>query len=275
MHLPRVNRHWFLDLPLLFTGTGTRVGSAFLRSAGSGWCGDLVGRPTARLTGLGGGTAASSAFLFIDLRTRASSVFFRDAGAGTVPFFLVDVATGTVPFFCWDVGTRPVPFFFFVTGTGAGSAVFWATGTGAGSVFSCAIGTRAGSASPSTGARTGEGDGRQPRRRLGRSPDGVGPAAEGWVTRTCAAPILGPVAEVRDRQAQPEAEDEGHQAELRRPPAIGRRRARRHDVDEGDEGLLRSLQGALPVVQLLPHQRLGLAARPRLASSGDVLWPTM
>ena len=41
--------------------------------------------------------------------------------------------------------------------------------------------------------------------------------------RTCAAPIPGPVAEVGDPQAQPEAEDEGHQAELRRPRTIGLR----------------------------------------------------
>ena len=108
----------------------------------------------------------------------ATSVFFRDAGAGTVPI-LRGRRDGTVPLFCWDAGTRPVPF--FVTGTGAGSAVFWATGTGP---------------ARSSPAPSGRGPARRPHRpepEQGRTDairgvdwDGLrtagGPAATGWVT---------------------------------------------------------------------------------------------
>src|SRR3954471_18119752 len=70
------------------------------------------------------------------------------------------------------------------------------------------------------------------------------------------------VDEVRDAQAQHEAEEEREQTELRPPPTVGYWSGRRHHVDDADEGLLGSVERMLPVAQLLAHQRLGFRHDP-------------
>ena len=201
-----------------------------------------------------------------------------------MPFFFVGVSTGMVPFCCWDVGTRLVPFFFCHRHGAeldrllghldrAGSVFSWAIGTGLGLLLGHRDEDRLGVALVRSAAR--EGDGRQPRRRPGRNPDGGGPAAAGWRDRTCAAPILGPVAEVRDPQAQPEAEDERQEAELRRP---------RRDWAAGVLGgttstrVTKVLSGAFSALcQSRSFSRISAWASctTRSASAGDVLSPTM